>query len=81
LAKAALTLEVFLSIGTFGGGAALMLGPRGEMIPLPLSAPRGSPFEIYFVPGLILFCEAFYFFLGAVITGIGLAWRTKENVL
>lgn len=33
-----------------------MLGPRGEIIPLPLSALKGSPFETYFVPGLILFC-------------------------
>ena len=55
-AKAALSLEVFLSLGALGGGAALMLGPRGEIIPLPLSALSGSPFETYFVPGLILFC-------------------------
>jgi hypothetical protein len=33
-----------------------MLGPRGEVIPLPLSALRDSPFETYFGPGLILFC-------------------------
>ena len=33
-----------------------MLGPRGEMIPLPLSALKGSLFESYFAPGLILFC-------------------------
>ena len=33
-----------------------MLGSRGEIIPLPLSALKGSPFETYFAPGLILFC-------------------------
>jgi hypothetical protein len=33
-----------------------MLGRRGEIIPLPVSALKGSPFETYFVPGLILFC-------------------------
>ena len=32
-----------------------MLAPRGEILPLPLSALVGSPFETYFVPGLILF--------------------------
>ena len=32
-----------------------MIGPRGEIVPLPLSALRGSPFDTYFVPGLILF--------------------------
>ena len=48
-----------------------MLGPSGEIIPLPLSALKGSPFETYFVPGLILF----------LVIGLGplaaaqLAWR------
>src|ERR1700688_889950 len=55
-AKAAVSLELFLSIGALGGGSALMLGSRGEIIPLPVSALKGSPFETYFVPGLILFC-------------------------
>jgi hypothetical protein len=52
---AAVALELFLSIGALGGGGALMLGPRGEILPLPLAALRGSPFDTYFVPGLILF--------------------------
>jgi hypothetical protein len=34
LAKVAVSLEVFLSVGALGGGGALMLGPRGETIPL-----------------------------------------------
>jgi hypothetical protein len=54
-AKAALWLNLALSSGALGGGAALMIGPRGEVIPLPLSNLRGSPFDTYFVPGLILF--------------------------
>jgi hypothetical protein len=44
-----------LSIGALGGGLVLMLAPRGEIMPLPLSALAGSPFDTYFVPGLILF--------------------------
>ena len=55
LAKGALALEVLLSIGALGGGLILMLAPRGEILPLPLSALTGSPFDTYFVPGLILF--------------------------
>jgi hypothetical protein len=51
-----MSLEVFLSVGALCGGGALMLGSRGEIIPLPLSALKGSPFETYFAPGLILFC-------------------------
>ena len=55
LARAALAFEAFLSIGAIGGGGALMLGSRGELIPLPVSSLSGSPFDTYFVPGLILF--------------------------
>ena len=55
IAKAALALDILLGVGALAGGAALMLGPRGEILPLPLSALRGSPFDTYFVPGLILF--------------------------
>jgi hypothetical protein len=55
VAKGALALEVLLSIGALVGGLILMLAPRGEILPLPLSALAGSPFDTYFVPGLILF--------------------------
>jgi len=55
VAKSALALETLLSIGALGGGLVLMLAPRGEILPLPLSALADSPFDTYFVPGLILF--------------------------
>ena len=48
-----------------------MLGSRGEIIPLPLSALRDSPFETYFGPGLILFCALG---LGPLAAAL-LAWR------
>ena len=48
-------LEVLLSIGALGGGLILLIAPRGEIMPLPLAALAGSPFDTYFVPGLILF--------------------------
>jgi hypothetical protein len=54
-AKASLGLDVVLSIGALGGGLVLILAPRGEIMPLPLSALAGSPFDTYLVPGLILF--------------------------
>jgi hypothetical protein len=55
LARLAGGLEVFLGLGALGGGGALMLGPRGEIIPLPIAALDGSPFETYLLPGFILF--------------------------
>ncbi|QOY87678.1 hypothetical protein [Paludibaculum fermentans] len=129
LAMAAISLEIFLSLGALAGGAALMLGPRGEIIPLPLSALQGSPFATYFVPGVILFTilglgplaaawlawrrnprapdaafsigvalliwlavevaiigyssdpplQPFYMLLGAVMAGVGLAWRVRQQ--
>ena len=51
----AVVLDVILGIGAFGGGLALMLGPHGEILPLPVSLLKGSPFDSYFGPGLILF--------------------------
>jgi hypothetical protein len=71
LAKVAVSLEIFLSVGALGGGGALMLGPRGEFIPLPVSALKGSPFDTYFAPGLILFCALG---LGPLVAAV-LAWR------
>jgi peptidoglycan/LPS O-acetylase OafA/YrhL len=32
-----------------------MIGPRGEVIPLPLALLEGSPFATYLWPGVILF--------------------------
>ena len=32
-----------------------MLGPRGEILPLPMSLLEPSPFDSYFLPGLVLF--------------------------
>jgi hypothetical protein len=55
LAKSAVALEILLSIGALAGGVILVLAPRGEILPLPLSALAGSPFDTYFLPGLILF--------------------------
>ena len=50
-----MAFEIFLSVSALGGGAALMLGPRGEILPLPMSLLERSPFDSYFLPGLVLF--------------------------
>jgi hypothetical protein len=55
MARVTIALEFLLSIGALGGGLALIIAPRGEIMPLPLSALAGSPFDTYQVPGLILF--------------------------
>ena len=71
LAVIAIGLEILLGIGAIGGGLALMAGPKGEIIPLPVSALTGSPFSDYFVPGAILFTIIGLLPLRAAV----LAWR------
>ena len=71
LAAAAIGFEILLGIGAIAGGLALMAGPHGEIIPLPLSLLAGSPFPDYIVPGAILFTILGLGPLGAAI----FAWR------
>jgi hypothetical protein len=71
LAMVAIALEVLLGIGAVGGGIALMAGPNGEILPLPVSALTGSPFANYFAPGAILFA---ILGLGPLAAAI-IAWR------
>jgi hypothetical protein len=54
-AALAIVLELVLGVGAIGGGSALMIGPNGEILPLPVVALAGSPFANYFMPGAILF--------------------------
>jgi hypothetical protein len=70
-AATAIALEIFLGMGSAGGGLALMAGPNGEILPIPVSALSGSPFSNYFVPGAILFTIRGIGPLGAAV----LAWR------
>jgi len=70
-AATAIALEILLGVGAVGGGLALMAGPNGEILPLPVSALSGSPFANYFVPGAILFTILGIGPLGAAV----LAWR------
>ena len=74
-AATAIALEILLGVGAVGGGLALMAGPNGEILPLPVSALAGSPFANYFVPGAILFTILGIGPLGAAV----LAWRTASG--
>ena len=71
LAVSAIGLEILLGVGAIGGGLALMAGPNGEILPLPVAALSGSSFANYFVPGAILFT---IIGLGPLSAAI-LAWR------
>ena len=47
-------LLIWLGIGAAAGGAALVAGPDGSVMHMPLSWLDGSPFPNFFLPGLIL---------------------------
>ena len=50
-----LILLGFLGLGAMGGGSALIISPSGELLGMPLSMLEESPFNSFFVPGIILF--------------------------
>lgn len=51
----ALVIYYFVGITAIAGGAALMWAPDGSLLRMPLADLRTSPFDDYFMPGLILF--------------------------
>lgn len=48
-------LHFFLAIGALGGGTIFIINPSGELAGMSVSLLDGSPFQSYFIPGLILF--------------------------
>ena len=51
-----LSLLAFLGLSAIGGGGALIISPSGKLLGgLPLSILERSPFNDFFVPGIILF--------------------------
>ncbi|QVY63071.1 hypothetical protein [Cytobacillus gottheilii] len=50
-----ISLHIFLAVGALIGGGALLIFPDGSILSLPLEILQNSPFQNYFLPGLILF--------------------------
>jgi hypothetical protein len=52
----ALIVVLFIqAVSALGGGAALIVSPKGGIIKMPLSHLEGSPFHDFLIPGIILF--------------------------
>lgn len=47
-------LMLFQGISGLFGGFALVIDPTGELLQMPLSMLEGSPFDTFFIPGIIL---------------------------
>ncbi len=50
-----LALHLFQGLGGLGGGIVLMIRPDGSLIHMPLTMIKGSPFNDFLIPGIILF--------------------------
>ena len=50
-----LLLLGFLALGAIGGGLVLIISPTGELLGIPVSEFKNSPFTSYLIPGIILF--------------------------
>lgn len=50
-----LALLFFLGLGALFGGAMLIISPSGELIGMPLSMLKNSPFKNFLIPAFILF--------------------------
>ena len=72
-ASASIALEVLLAIGAIAGGLVLIVAPRGDILPLLVSALEGSPFDTYLWPGVILFTVLG---LGPLVAA-AMAWRRR----
>ncbi len=48
-------LQLLLGIGALFGGGALIIDPGGELIQMPISLLKHTPFDSFLVPGIILF--------------------------
>lgn len=47
-------LLIAQAVGAIGGGIALVAGPQGEILHMPVSQLEGSPFDSFLIPGLVL---------------------------
>lgn len=50
-----LALLGFLALGAIGGGLVLIISPSGDLIGIPVSEFKNTPFDSYLIPGIILF--------------------------
>lgn len=67
-------LILFQGISGIFGGGALILDSSGAILQMPLGMLRGSPFETFLIPGIILFLVLGIF---PLIVFLGL-WKRKS---
>ncbi|MNO63841.1 hypothetical protein D3C76_545580 [compost metagenome] len=48
-------LLIFLGVGALAGGGAMVIDPSGDLIHIPTSMMKRSPFSDFLIPGSLLF--------------------------
>jgi len=66
-------LQLFVGIGAIGGGLMAILNPQGPG-GMPADALKNSPFNNYFIPGIILFTVIG---LGSIFSSVIIYFRSK----
>lgn len=70
----AIILLLFIAINALVAGYLLMIDPSGSKLGLPLSLLRYSPFQDFFIPGIILFTANGLLNLNATLFAL-LKWK------
>lgn len=53
--KLLIFLHIFLGLGAIYGGFSLIISPEGNTLNLSISNLENSPFDSFFIPGILLF--------------------------
>lgn len=69
--SAAITTLLFLALSAIGGSVPLIEDPSGQMIHMPLSLLKHSPFSSFLIPAIILLVANGLFCLGV----LWVTWR------
>jgi hypothetical protein len=60
-------IQIFVGIGAVASGALLIIAPSGELLQMSTDMLKGTPFDDYLIPGIILFLVNG---LGQIVGGI-----------
>jgi hypothetical protein len=55
LARLAIALEIFLSLGALFGGGQFILAPDGHLLGMTVKSLSATPFPSFLIPGILLF--------------------------
>ena len=73
--KLLIFLHLLLGIGSVFGGMALVIDPSGELLKMPITLLKYSPFKSFLIPGIILLMV-----LGVLPLIVSFALATKRQL-